>query len=78
MHLLLKGESFWGLADRMKVSGSPTKVNVYNLGYVRACKLKDGQLLCLGLHFHSQVKANQHCGKSFSLMKSWRRFLRLG
>ena len=37
MHLLLKGESFWGLADRMKVSGSPTKVNVYNLGFVRAC-----------------------------------------
>ena len=43
MHLLLKGESFWGLADRMKVSGSPTKVNVYNLGFVRACKIgRDG------------------------------------
>ena len=37
MHLLLKGESFWGLADRMKDSGSPTKVNVYSLGFVRAC-----------------------------------------
>jgi hypothetical protein len=37
MHLLLNGESFWGLADRMKVSGSPTKVNVYNSGFVRAC-----------------------------------------
>ena len=36
-HLLLKGESFWGLADRM--SGSPTKVNVDNLGFVRACNL---------------------------------------
>jgi hypothetical protein len=49
MHLLLKGESFWGLADRMKVSGSPTKVNVYNLGFVRACKSRSTGVRTRGL-----------------------------